>query len=180
MVGGYGHSRSRGLELRKPSNVFAPLGWLAASLLNPGGYFAWWVWGLSEFDVQLWAWHAVAPLQFGIAFAMMFLRKDDFSIGAFSFFVIICSLGACALTGPAYALATYAFQQQYIAVGVLGDLPILSFADGLLHAGTNVRISLMYTAIAIIPAILLLRLVAFQRVPLRKRAPAVAAPPPLF
>lgn len=165
---------------RKPANIFAPLGWLAASLLNPGGYFAWWVWGLSEFDMQLWAWHAVAPLQFGVAFAMMFLRQGDFSIGAFSFFVIICSLGACALTGPAYALATYAFQQQSIAIGALGDLPILSFADGMEHAGTNVRISLMFTAIAIIPAIILLRLVAFQRVPLRKSAPAAAAPPPLI
>jgi hypothetical protein len=75
---------------------------------------------------------------------------------------------------------TYAYQQQNVAVGVLGDLPILTFGDGLEHAGSNVRISLMYTAVAIIPAIILLRLVAFQRVPLRKRAPDVAAPPPLF
>lgn len=179
MVGGYGQSRSTGLEFRKPANLFVPLGWLAASVLNPGGYFAWWFWGLSEFDMQLWAWHAVAPLQFGIAFALTFLRQGGFSIGAFSFFVIICSLGACALTGPIYALITYAFQQNYMAVGALGDLPIWSFGDGMEHAGSNVRVSLMYTSIAIIPAIILLRLIAFQRIPPRKPVPAGAAPPPL-
>jgi hypothetical protein len=180
MVGGYGQNRSMGLELRKPANVFAPLGWLAASLLNPGGYFAWWVWGLSEFNMQLWAWHAVAPLQFGIAFAMMFLRQGGFGIVAFSFFAFICSLGACALTGPIYALATYGFQQHYMAIGTLGELPILSFADAMLHAGTNVRISLMFTAIAIVPAIILLRLVAFQRIPPRKPSAVGVASPPLY
>ncbi len=180
MVGGYGQSRSLGLELRKPVNVFAPLGWMAASLLNPGAYFAYLVWGLPEFNMQLWAWHAVAPLQFGIAFAMMFLRQGGFGIGAFSFFVIICTLGACALTGPVYALATYAFQQQGAAIGTLGDLPILSFGDGMLHAGTNVRLSMMFGTIAIIPAIILLRIAAFQRIPPRKAAGAPAASAQLF
>lgn len=169
-----------GLEIRRPANLFAPLGWLAASLLNPGGYFAYWVWGLAEFKVQLWAWHAVAPLQFGVAFAMMFLRQGGFGIGAVSFFVIICTLGACAMTGPIYTLVTYIFQQQNIAVGALGDLPILSFADGLLHAGSNVRLSLMFASVAIIPAIILLRILAFQRIPPRKPATAVTAPSSLL
>lgn len=170
MVGGYGQSKSLGLALRRPANLFAPLGWLAASALNPGCYFAYLVWGLPAFDVQLWAWHAVAPLQFGIAFAMMFLRQGGFGIGAVSFFVIICSLGGCALTGPAYALVTYLYQQQNVAIGALGDLPILSFADGLMHAGSNVRLSLMYTCVGVIPAIVLLRLISFRRIPPRQPA----------
>lgn len=174
MVGGYGQSRSTGLELRPPANMFAPLGWLAATIFNPGAYFAYLVWGMSEFNMQVWTWHAIVPLQFGIAFAMMFLRQGGFGIGAFSFFVIVCSLGGCALTGPAYALLTYAFQQQYVAIGTLGGLPIMSFGDGMLHAGTNVRLSIMFAGVAIIPAIVLLRIVAFQRIPPRK--PASAAP----
>lgn len=178
MVGNYGQSRSRGLELRKPANLFAPLGWLAASLLNPGAYFAYLVWGLPAFDMQLWTWHAVAPLQFGIAFVLMFLRQGGFGLGAVAFFVTICVVAACALSGPAYAFTTYLFQQQYISVGTLGDMPILSFGDAVRHAGTHIRLSAIYSAIGIVPAIALLRLIALQRVPDRKTARA-AAPSPL-
>jgi hypothetical protein len=177
MVGHYGQSRSLGLELRKPVNLFAPLGWLAASLLNPGAYFAYMVWGLPEFDMQLWTWHAVAPLQFGIAFALMFLRQGGFGIAAVAFFVTICVIAACALSGPAYALATYYFQQQYISVGTLGDMPIITVQDAVRHAGTHIRLSAFYAAIGVIPAIILLRIIALQRVPDRKAAKAVAVEP---
>ena len=174
MVGNYGQSRSMGLELRKPVKTFAPFGWLAATLLNPGAYFAYMVWGMPAFDMQVWAWHAVAPLQFGIALAMMFLRQGGFGIGAVSFFVTICTIGACALSGPAYALATYMFQQSYSSIGTLGDLPIYTLQDGIRHAGTHVRLSLLFAGVGVIPAIILLRLIALQRVPARK--PAAASP----
>ncbi len=175
MVGSYGDSGSPGLTFRKPASLFGPLGWLAASVLNPAGWFAYMLWGLPRFDMQLWTWYAVAPLQLSLAFALMFLRAGGFGIGAVSFLVLICTVGASAVLGIAYALATWQFQQQGVSIGLLGDLPIYSFLDVLTHAGTHIQMSARFAGVAAIPAIIIVRLVALQRMPKRKRAIAAAA-----
>lgn len=175
MVGSYGDVGSPGLEYRKPSNLFGPLGWLAASVLNPAGWFAWMLWGMPHFDMQVWGWYAVAPLQLSIVFAMMFLREGGFGIGAVSVLILICTVGASAVLGLAYAVATWQFQQHGIAIGLLGDLPIFSLVDGLAHAGTHIRMAACFAGVAAIPAIIIVRVIALQRMPRRKRTATATA-----
>ena len=55
-----------------------------------------------------------------------------------------------------------------------GMIPIYTMDHAIAHAGTYIRASLIYAGPCAIPAVLILRLIAFQRVQLRKAAPTRA------
>lgn len=173
MVGNYGTALT-GLDYRKPVRIFAPLGWLAAGILNPAGYFVHMLWGMPEFNYQVWAWHVAVPLELGLLFAMMFFREGGFGIGGVAGMTLICVLAACAGTGPIYAGLTWAAQQANLEISALGMIPIYTMDHAIAHTGTYIRASLVYAGPCAIPAVLILRLVAFQRVSLRKTTPAKA------
>lgn len=171
MVGDYGLAKT-GLELRKPVRIFAPLGWLIAGLLNPAGWFVHLLWGMPDFNYQVWAWHVAVPLQLGVLFAMMYLRDGGFGISAVIGITVICTLACCAGTGPIYAAITWAGQQVGVEISIMGWLPIYTLENGIAHAGTYIRASLIYAGPCSVAAALILRVVAFERVSLRKPVPA--------
>ena len=171
---------SHGLDFRKPVRIFAPLGWLAAGILNPAGWFSWMVWGMREFNYTLWAWHVAVPLELGLLLAMMYFRDGGYGIGAVTGLTLICIFAACCATGPIYALITLIGQQMGVSVSVMGNWEIYGWQAFLAHAGTYIRASLIFAGVAAIPAVIIMRIVALQRVSLRK-APVKAepsAPPP--
>ena len=75
---------------------------------------------------------------------------------------------------PIYSGITWGGQQLGLSLSVMGDLEIYSWDAALAHTGTYVRASLLFSSVAAIPAVIILRLVAFERVRFRK---AVTAPP---
>lgn len=170
MVGNYGMART-GLDYRKPVRVFAPLAWIAAGILNPAGYVVHMLWGMPDFNYQVWAWHVAVPLELGLAFAMMFFREGGYSFSGIAGITIICILAACAGTGPIYAALTWAAQQVGLEISVMGWIPIYTLDHAIAHAGTYIRASLIYAGPCAIPAVIILRLIAFNRVQLRKAPP---------
>jgi len=156
------------LNFRTPVRVFAPLGWIAAGILNPAGWFVHMLWGMPEFNYQVCAWHVAVPLELGLLFAMMFLREGGFGIGSVAGITIMCILAACTGTGPIYAGITWAAQQVGLEISVLGNISIDSMEHAFAHAGTYIRASLIYAGPCAIPAVIILRLVAFHRVQYRK------------
>ena len=173
MVGHYKQG-SLGLEFRQPARIFVLLGWLAAGVLNPAAYFAYMLWGMKEFDYQIWTWHAAAPLELGILFALMFLREGGFGITAVAIFTILSILAACAVSGPIYAFTTWAFQQNGVSLGLLGWYPVNDFDRAIGMSGSYIRASLIFAGVAAIPAVIILRIVTFQRVrPNPKASPSM-------
>jgi hypothetical protein len=178
MIGDYGHlAGGPGLTFRKPEQIFVPLGWLAAGILNPAAYFAYRLWGMPDFNYEAWAWHAAAPLELGVLFALMFLREGGFGLGAIAVFTVLSILAACAITGPAYAFTTWIFQQNGVSLGILGWAPISNFDMAIAVSGSYIRASLLFAGVAALPAAALLRLVCFRRAPPKPRA-SPSAPPP--
>lgn len=167
------------LEFRQPAKMFCLIGWLAAGPGNPAGFFVHHLWGMTEFNYAIWAWHAAAPLELGILFALFFVREGGYGISALSAFVIFSVLGACAVTGPVYALISWYFQQQGDSLGLLGWYPIYNFEAAVQVSGSYIRASLIFAGPCIITAILILRLVTFQRVKPKPKASPSAPPPPL-
>ena len=88
---------------------------------------------------------------------------------------LICIFAACCGVAPIYSGITWVGQQLGLSLSVMGDLEIYSWDAALAHTGTYVRASLLFSSVAAIPAVIILRLVAFERVRLRK---AVTASPP--
>jgi hypothetical protein len=172
MAGAYGQPASLGLEFRQPARIFVLLGWLAAGIFNPAAYFAWMLWGMPAFDYQIWTWHAAAPLELGILFALMFLREGGYGITAVAIFTVLSIAAACAVTGPAYAFTTWAFQQNGVSLGLLGWYEVDSFNRAVAISGSYIRASLIFAGVAAIPAVIILRIVAFQRVKPRPKASA--------
>jgi hypothetical protein len=179
MVGNYGQPSSAVLEFRQPARIFVLLGWLGAGILNPAAYFAYMLWGMPEFNYQIWTWHAAAPLELGVLFALMFLREGGYGIAAVAIFTIFSILAACAVSGPVYAFTTWAFQQNNISLGMLGWYPIHNFDTAIAVSGTYIRASLIFAGVAAIPAVIILRIIAFQRVrPKPKASPSAQTPAP--
>jgi hypothetical protein len=177
LVGDFGMA-TYGLNFRKPARIFAPLGWLAAGILNPAGWFAWMAWGLPAFNYQIWAWHVAVPLELGLVLAMMYFREGGYSVGAVTGLTLICIFAACCGVAPVYSGITWVGQQLGLSLSVMGDWEIYSWDAALAHTGTYVRASLLFSSVAAIPAVIILRLVAFERVRLRKAvAPSPPAPP---
>lgn len=174
MAGSYGQSSGM-LEFRKPAKIFCLLGWLAAGPGNPAGFFVHLLWGMPEFNYQIWGWHIAAPLELGILFALFFLREGGYGVAAISIFTIFSVLGACAVTGPVYALLTWYFQQNGEALGLLGWYPVYSFEAAVAVSGTYMRASLIFAAPCIIPAIIIMRVIIFQRAPVKKRETTFAS-----
>ncbi len=169
MVGDYGMAKA-GLNFRTPVRIFAPLGWIAAGVLNPAGWFVHLLWGMPDFDLQVWAWHVVVPLELGLLFAMMFFREGGYGIGSIAGITIMCILAACTGTGPIYAGITWAAQQVGLEISVMGNVTIYSLDHAFAHAGTYIRASLIFAGPCAIPAVIILRLASFQRVEYRKAA----------
>lgn len=178
MVGHYKQG-SLGLEFRPPARMFVLLGWLAAGVFNPAAYFAYILWGLPAFDYQLWTWHAAAPLELGILFALMFLREGGYGITAVTIFTVLSIAAACAVSGPIYAFTTWAFQQNGVSLGLLGWYEVDSFSRAIAISGSYIRASLLFAGVAAIPAVIILRIIAFQRVrPKPKASPSAPSPAP--
>ena len=130
---------------------------------------------LPAFNYQIWAWHVAVPLELGLVLAMMYFREGGYSIGAVTGLTLICIFAACCGVAPIYSGITWVGQQLGLSLSVMGDLEIYSWDAALAHTGTYVRASLLFSSVAAIPAVIILRLVAFERVRLRK---AVTASPP--
>lgn len=178
MVGNYGGA-VYGLNFRNPARIFAPLGWIAAGILNPAGWFAWMVLGLPEFNYQIWAWHVAVPLEIGLVLAMMYFREGGYSISAVTGLTLICIFAACCGVAPFYSTIAWVGQQLGVSLSVMGNWEIYSWDAAIAHTGTYIRASLIFSGVAAIPAVIILRIVAFERVPLRKTVKASpSAPPP--
>lgn len=171
-------SQSLGLEFRKPTTTFGVLGWLAAGVLNPAGWFSHLVWGMPEFNYTLWAWHVAVPLELGLLFAMMFIREGGMGIGGVIGITLICIFAACCGTAPFYTLITWSAQQLGMSVSVMGLFEVYSWQAAIAHTGTYIRASLYFAGVAALPAALILRLVTLRRTPPRARATASPSAPP--
>ncbi len=177
MVGAYGQHGSPGLEFRQPARIFLLLGWLGAGVLNPAAYFAYLLWGMPAFSYEVWTWHAAAPLELGVLLALMFLREGGYGITAVAIFTILSIAAACAVTGPVYAFTTWAFQQNGVSLGLLGWFPVASFEAAVAVSGSYIRASLIFAGVAAVPAVIILRIIAFQRVRPKPKASPSAQPP---
>jgi hypothetical protein len=139
--------------------VFVPLAWLIAGPLNPGGYFAFQVWG-SEFDLSYWIVSVAIPLGLGCAGSLFFLRGGGFGFLTLGLITILVTVAACSMTGPIYTMSLWWLGQFGI---VLTPFPIWDVESALRTSGTFIRIGFMMLAVPIVPAIIVLRLLAFQR-----------------
>lgn len=172
-------SDSPSLEFRKPAMTFGMLGWIAAGILNPAGWFSYLVWGLPEFNYMLWAWHVAVPLELGLLFAMMFIREGGMGLGSVAGITLICIFAACCGTAPFYTLITWTAQQLGMTVSVMGLFEVYSWEAALAHTGTYVRASLYFSGVSALPAVIILRLVSLRRRPPRATSKASpSAPPP--
>lgn len=152
------------LEFRQPAKLFCLLGWLAAGPGNPAGFFVHLLWGLDEFNYAIWAWHAAVPLELGILFALFFVREGGYTITAIGIFTTFSVLGACAVSGPVYALISWYFQQNGDSLGLLGWYPIHNYEAAIRVSGSYIRASLLFAGPCILTAVIILRIFTFQRV----------------
>jgi hypothetical protein len=166
MVGSYAQSAGA-LELRKPAQLFAPIAWLIAGPLNPAGFIAIQVWDsagpeywLQDFDPTYWAVSVAVPLAIGTAGSLFYLRGGGFGFMSLGLITMLVTLAACAVTGPVYTIALWALMQVDI---FLSPLPLWDFNAAVMTSGTFIRIGIQALAIPIVPAIIILRLIAFQR-----------------
>jgi hypothetical protein len=170
MVGEYATTPGA-LVLRKPARLFTPLAWMIAGPLNPAGFFAhlpWneWSWDM-PFDATLWTISVAIPLSAGCAGALFYLRGGGFGFLSLLLVTALSTLAACALTGPIYTLAISGLRE----IGVYWTMfPVSDFGEALVTSGTFVRLGLLLMALPILPAAVLLRLVAFRREPRKKVA----------
>jgi len=169
MVGEYAQAAGA-LELRKPAQIFVPLAWLIAGPANPAGYFAFMVWGI-DFDLSYWIISVAVPLAIGCGGALFYLRGGGFGGMSLAMVTTLTTAAACAVTGPAYTIGLWALMQFDI---YLSSLPLWSFDTAVITSGTFVRFGLLLLAVTILPAVILLRLVAFQREAPKKRPPTTS------
>lgn len=158
MVGGYNQG-SQSLELRKPAAVFVPLAWLLAGPANPVSYFAFQVYSM-DFDLTQFIICLVVPLSIACAVAIFFLRGGGFGFVTLALITVFAGYIACVATGPAYTygltfLAQLGFRPFF--------MPIDTPAEALITSGTFIRYGLFLVAIPIVPAALILRIIAFRR-----------------
>jgi hypothetical protein len=170
MVGEYAQA-ARTLKLRSPAKLFVPLAWLIAGPANPAGYFAFMAWGM-DFDLSYWIISVAIPLAVGCAGALFYLRGGGFGGLTLALVTALTTAAACAVTGPAYTIGLWALMQFDI---YLSTLPLWSFDTAVITSGTFVRFGLLLLAITILPAVILLRLIAFQREAPKKKAPATSS-----
>jgi hypothetical protein len=164
MVGGYSQG-SQSLELRKPAGVFVPIAWLVAGPANPVSFFAFQVYGW-DFNIIHFIVCLVVPLSIACAVAIFFLRGGGFGFVTLTLITVFSGYVACAATGPIYTYGLTFLSQ----VGLdLSYLPVASPAEALVTSGTFIRIGLFLVAIPIVPAALILRLIAFRREEKKKK-----------
>ena len=169
MVGNYSAS-SGSLELRQPEKVFLPIGWVIAGPLNPAAYLAFAAYGL-EFDLVFQVVSIVLPLSVGCAAALHFLRGGGFGFVTLTFITILVTISTCALLGPVYTWILFLLQN----VGIdLSPFPMSSMSDVIRTSGTFIRLGLILVAVPIVPAIIILRIVAFRREARKKPAARTA------
>jgi len=169
MVGEYATTPGA-LVLRKPAQFFTPLAWLIAGPLNPAGFFApvpWngWSWGM-PFDGTLWAISVAVPLSVGSAAALFYLREGGFGFLSLVLVTALSTLAACAVTGPIYTFAISALRE----IGIYWTrFPVSNFDEAVVTSGTFIRLGLLLLVAPILPAAILLRLIAFRREPRKKK-----------
>ena len=166
MVGSYAQTAGA-LELRKPVQLFAPIAWLVAGPFNPVGFIAIQVWEsrgveywLQDFNPTYWAVSIAVPLAIGTAGSLFYLRGGGFGFMSLGLITMLVTLAACAITGPVYTFALWALMQVDIFLSPFG---LYDFNSAVMTSGTFIRIGIQALAIPIIPAIIILRLIGFQR-----------------
>lgn len=174
MVGEYAASTGS-LEMRSPATLFAPVAWLIAGPLNPVGFFAHLPWNERSWDMPfdgvMWATSVALPLSVGCAGSLFYLRGGGFGFLTLALVTVLTTLAACAVTGPAYTIAMWALAR----FGIYWTMfPIFDFGEALMTSGSFVRLGLLLLAAPVLPAAILLRVIAFRREP-SKRKPAPAS-----
>jgi hypothetical protein len=169
MVGEYAASPGA-LELRSPAKLFVPIAWLIAGPLNPVGFFAYLPWNERAWDMPfdgvMWATSVALPLSVGCAASLFYLRGGGFGFLTLVLVTLLTTLAACAVTGPAYTIAMWALAR----FGIYWTMfPIFDFGEALVTSGSFVRLGLLLLAAPILPAALLLRVIAFRRAAPRRK-----------
>jgi hypothetical protein len=170
MVGTYGQSGGS-LELRQPAKLFVPLAWLIAGPANPLTYFAFQIMG-QRFDLTNWVICLVIPLSIACAAALFFLRGGGFGIVTLVLITALVGIASCAATGPIYTFAIWGLMQMDIFIL---DMPLWSTEAAVRTSGTFIALGLMLVAVCIVPAALILRIIAFRREAKKPRLSASAA-----
>jgi hypothetical protein len=174
MVGGYDASTGS-LELRQPEKIFAPLAWLLAGPLNPAEFFAHLPWNERSwdmpFDAMMWATSVAIPLSVGCAAALFYLRGGGFGFMTLLLIAGLSTLAACAVTGPLYTYAISVLREFGIYWTIF---PVSNFDEAIVTSGTFIRLGLLLLSMPLLPAAILLRVIAFRRQP-RKQRPVAAS-----
>ena len=174
MVGGYDASTGS-LILRQPAAIFSPLAWLLAGPLNPAGFFAHIPWNERTwdipFDAMMWAMSVAFPLSVGCAIALLYLRGGGIGFMTILLITSLSAMVGCAATGPLYTLAISVLREFRI---YWTAFPVSNFDEAVVTSGTFIRLGLMLVIIPLLPAAIILRLVAFRR-EAPKRKPATSS-----
>ena len=169
MVGRYDQT-SGSLELRKPAKVFLPIAWLLAGPANPLSYFAFQAYGL-DFDLTQFIVCLLIPLSVACAAALWYLRGGGFGFVTLTLITVFVAYLACAATGPIYTTSLWALAQ----VGIRPIyMPVDTSMEALITSGTLIRIGLFLVAVPILPAAIVLRIIAFRREAKKKQALSTA------
>ncbi len=163
------------LELRSPAKLLVPIAWLIAGPLNPVGFFAHLPWNERSWDMPfdgvMWATSVALPLSIGCAGSLFYLRGGGFGFLTLVLVTVLTTLAACAVTGPAYTIAMWALARFGI---YWTAFPIFSFGEALITSGSFVRLALLLLAAPILPAAILLRIIAFRREPPKNKPTAAS------
>jgi hypothetical protein len=158
MVGRYDQT-SGSLELRKPAAVFTTIAWLLAGPANPVSFFSFAAYG-REFDLLEYVICLAIPLSVACGVALWFLRGGGFGFVTLTLITVFVGYLSCAAAGPIVTLSLWALAQAGIRPIYM---PIDTLAESIITSGTYIRLGLFLVAVPIVPAALILRIVAFRR-----------------
>ena len=158
MVGNYSASTGS-LELREPARIFLPIAWAIAGPLNPASYFAFELQHF-YFNPVLLVVSLIIPLSVGCATALYFLHGGGFVFVTLALITILVFFFNYTASTPIYTWILFLLQN----IGLyLSPFPIGDADEAITTSGTFIRIGLVLVSVPIIPAVILLRLIAFRR-----------------
>ena len=158
------------LDVRQPEKTWATLGVLATGLLNPAGVAVLglygkqysWFFGLDQLPWLFWLVSIALPLSGGALITFLLMRDGGSSLFAFLAIALIANIVAIALSGPIYT-----YLALYLSERIPGLLPrdlmyALNFSP-IAFSGTVMRTSFTLAPLPVAYAILMLRLLMFER-----------------
>lgn len=152
------------LDPRQPSAVLLPVAGLLAGPLNPTALASYAYWSryfyMDGLTSSTWIMFQVIPMSVAVAIALYYLRAGGFGILTIImtlFVALICAASGWAITvaGADWLLYEQGVQFTNYPVGSLGDFTLV--------AGTGVRLNLLLNIASLIPAAVIIRLIAFRR-----------------